>query len=61
MELDCLAIYTLRKHESPQRKGLSNLYGPSALRILISRIRNLRGETAFWADIEPPATSGRSG
>ena len=27
MELDCLAIYTLRKHESPQRKGLSNLYG----------------------------------
>ena len=27
MELDCLVIYTLRRHESPQNFGLSNLYG----------------------------------
>ena len=27
MELDCLVIYTLRKHESPSNLGLSNLYG----------------------------------
>ncbi len=27
MELDCLAIYTLRRHESPENLGLSNLYG----------------------------------
>jgi glutathione S-transferase len=33
MELDCLVIYTLRKHELPKNKGLSNLYGeaPNAL------------------------------
>ena len=29
MELDCLVIYTLRRHESPERMGLSNLYGSS--------------------------------
>ena len=34
MELDCLVIYTLRKHEPPEKLGLSNLYGeaPNAVR-----------------------------
>ena len=34
MELDCLVIYTLRRHESPENSGLSNLYGeaPNALK-----------------------------
>ena len=34
MELDCLAIYTLRKHELPENLGLSNLYGeaPNAIK-----------------------------
>lgn len=29
MELDCLSIYTLRKHELPERSGLSIIYGES--------------------------------
>ena len=34
MELDCLVIYTLRKHEIPENLGLSNLYGeaPNAVK-----------------------------
>ena len=34
MELDCLVIYTLRKHEIPENLGLSNLYGeaPNAIK-----------------------------
>ena len=34
MELDCLVIYTLRKHEKPENRGLSNLYGeaPNAIK-----------------------------
>ena len=34
MELDCLVIYTLRKHEEPENLGLSNLYGkaPNAIK-----------------------------
>lgn len=34
MELDCLVIYTLRRHEKTENLGLSNLYGeaPNALR-----------------------------
>ena len=34
MELDCLVIYTLRKHEKPENLGLSNLYGeaPNAIK-----------------------------
>ena len=27
MELDCLSIYILRRHEKPENKGLSNIYG----------------------------------
>ena len=27
MELDCLSIYILRRHEKPENKGLSNFYG----------------------------------
>ncbi len=27
MELDCLGIYILRRHENPEKSGLSNLYG----------------------------------
>ena len=34
MELDCLVIYTLRKHEEPENLGLSKLYGkaPNAIK-----------------------------
>ena len=34
MELDCLAIYTLRRHESIENNGLSNIYGdaPNAVK-----------------------------
>ena len=27
MELDCLSLYILRRHETPQNNGLSNIYG----------------------------------
>ena len=37
---------------------LASILSTSALRILMSRSKNLRGETAFCADIDPPATSG---
>ena len=34
MELDCLAIYTLRRHEKKENLGLANLYGeaPNAVK-----------------------------
>ncbi len=34
MELDCLGIYTLRRHEKPENMGLSNIYGeaPNAVK-----------------------------
>ena len=34
MELDCLSIYTLRRHETPEGSGLSNIYGeaPNAIK-----------------------------
>ena len=34
MELDCLGIYTLRRHEHPKNFGLSNIYGeaPNAVK-----------------------------
>ena len=37
MELDCLVIYTLRKHERPKKLGLSNLYGEAPNAIKTSR------------------------
>ena len=38
MELDCLGIYTLRKHELPNNFGLSNLYGEAPNAINAARI-----------------------
>ena len=38
MELDCLVIYTLRKHEKPENLGLSNLYGEAPNAIKAARI-----------------------
>ena len=37
MELDCLVIYTLRKHEKPENLGLSNLYGEAPNAIIAAR------------------------
>ena len=37
MELDCLVIYTLRRHETPENNGLSNLYGEAPNAIKTSR------------------------
>ena len=37
MELDCLVVYTLRKHEKPENLGLSNLYGEAPNAITAAR------------------------
>ena len=37
MELDCLVIYTLRRHEKPKNIGLSNLYGRAPNAVKTSR------------------------
>ena len=37
MELDCLAIYTLRLYEKPQNFGLSNLYGNASNAVKTAR------------------------
>ena len=38
MELDCLSIYILRKHEKPENLGLSNIYGEADNAIKAARI-----------------------
>ncbi len=37
MELDCLAIYTLRRHESKKNMGLSHLYGRAIMAVKTAR------------------------
>ena len=38
MELDCLSIYILRRHEKPENLGLSNIYGEADNAIKAARI-----------------------
>ena len=38
MELDCLSIYILRKHEKPENLGLSNIYGEADNAIKAARM-----------------------
>ena len=42
MELDCLVIYTLRRHEKPENLGLSNLYGEAPNAVKTSREHFIR-------------------
>ena len=37
MELDCLSIYILRRHETPENSGLSNIYGEAENAIKTAR------------------------
>ena len=38
MELDCLSIYILRRHETPQNYGLSNIYGKADNAVKTARL-----------------------
>tara|TARA_E500000331_G_C17195846_1_gene687016 strand:- start:409 stop:1065 length:657 start_codon:yes stop_codon:yes gene_type:complete len=37
MELDCLSIYILRRHENPKNSGLANLYGEAENALITAR------------------------